>query len=103
FSTYPHRPQRPAARYCGLRSAHARHMTQPAAARLPFERASSSAVEQGTLNPLVVGSNPSWLTVAHPLNSYTSWLTVAGLLDSGAFTDTLSRCRTRWPSGCRSH
>ena len=24
--------------------------------------ASSSAVEQGTLNPLVVGSNPSWLT-----------------------------------------
>ena len=25
-------------------------------------RASSSAVEQGTLNPLVVGSNPSWLT-----------------------------------------
>src|SRR5690242_8227472 len=31
---------------------------------LPFFRASSSAVEQGTLNPLVVGSNPSWLTRA---------------------------------------
>ena len=28
-----------------------------------ISRASSSAVEQGTLNPLVVGSNPSWLTV----------------------------------------
>jgi hypothetical protein len=28
-----------------------------------LKRASSSAVEQGTLNPLVVGSNPSWLTV----------------------------------------
>jgi hypothetical protein len=27
-----------------------------------ISRASSSAVEQGTLNPLVVGSNPSWLT-----------------------------------------
>ena len=27
-----------------------------------FPGASSSAVEQGTLNPLVVGSNPSWLT-----------------------------------------
>ena len=30
---------------------------------LTFMWASSSAVEQGTLNPLVVGSNPSWLTV----------------------------------------
>lgn len=29
-----------------------------------ISRASSSAVEQGTLNPLVVGSNPSWLTVS---------------------------------------
>src|SRR5258708_9202071 len=31
----------------------------------PYRWASSSAVEQGTLNPLVVGSNPSWLTRAH--------------------------------------
>src|SRR5207245_3676094 len=29
---------------------------------VPFRRASSSAVEQETLNLLVVGSNPSWLT-----------------------------------------
>ena len=29
---------------------------------VPFRGASSSAVEQETLNLLVVGSNPSWLT-----------------------------------------
>ena len=27
-------------------------------------RGASSAVEQATLNPLVAGSNPSWLTVS---------------------------------------
>ncbi len=47
-----------------------KEISEPAGGRASHARdrrdkigwASSSAVEQGTLNPLVVGSNPSWLT-----------------------------------------